>query len=107
MTDADGKMLFIPSRIEIAKDEEVRFNLRDSGELDHEFVMANTAENLRHGESMTKNPNMEHDDPNALMLAPKKTGDLLWKFSKAVEFEFSCPVPGHREAGMIGTILVK
>lgn len=107
MTEADGKMLFIPSRIEIEKDEEIRFILRDSGELDHEFVLATTAENLRHGESMKKNPDMEHDDPNAMMLAPKKTGDLLWKFSKAGEFEYSCLIPGHREAGMIGTIIVK
>ena len=40
MTEADGKMLFIPSRIEIAKDEQVRFMLRNSGVLDHEFVLA-------------------------------------------------------------------
>ena len=89
------------------KDEEVRFILRNSGELDHEFVLAATAENLKHAESMNKNPDMEHDDPNAMELGPKKTGDLLWKFSKAGEFEYACLIPGHREARMIGTILVK
>ena len=107
MREADGKMLFIPSRIEIAKDQEVRFILRDSGELDHEFVLTTTAENLRHAESMNLNPDMEHDVPNAMKLAPKKTGELLWKFSKPGEFEYSCLIPGHREAGMIGTIIVK
>jgi uncharacterized cupredoxin-like copper-binding protein len=107
MTEAEGKMLFTPSRIEVRKDEQVRFVLRNSGELDHEFVLATTEENLKHAESMKKSPDMEHDDPNAKKLAPKKTGEIVWKFSKAGEFEYSCLIPGHREAGMIGTIVVK
>ena len=56
---------------------------------------------------MKKNPDMEHDDPNAKKLAPKKTDEIVWKFSKAGEFEFACLIPGHREAGMVGTIVVK
>lgn len=107
MTEADGKMLFAPSRIEIKKDEQVKFMLRNNGELDHEFVLATTGENLKHAEGMGKNPDMEHDDPNAKRLAPKKTGEMVWKFSKTGEFEYSCLLPGHREAGMIGTIVVK
>jgi uncharacterized cupredoxin-like copper-binding protein len=107
MTEADGKMLFAPNRIEIKKDEQVKFMLRNSGELDHEFVLATTGENLKHAEGMKKNPDMEHDDPNAKRLAPKKTGEMVWKFSKIGEFEYSCLIPGHREAGMIGTIVVK
>jgi uncharacterized cupredoxin-like copper-binding protein len=107
MTEADGKMLFTPSRIEIRKDEQIKFMLRNNGELDHEFVLATTEENLKHAESMKKNPDMEHDDPNAKKLAPKKTGEIVWKFGKAGEFEYSCLIPGHREAGMIGTVVVK
>ena len=65
------------------------------------------AENLKHGEQMAKNPDMEHDDPNAKRLAPKKTGEIVWAFTKAGEFDFSCLIPGHREAGMTGKIIVK
>lgn len=107
MTEADGEMLFTPSSIEVAKDEQVRFVLRNGGELDHEFVLGTTAENLKHADSMKTNAEMKHDDPNATALGPQKTGDLLWKFSKAGEFEYACLIPGHREAGMIGTITVK
>lgn len=56
---------------------------------------------------MRKNPDMEHDDPNAKRLAPKATGELVWKFSKDGEFEFACLIPGHREGNMIGKIVVK
>jgi uncharacterized cupredoxin-like copper-binding protein len=107
MGEMDGKMMFMPEKIQVKKGEQVKFVLRNNGELDHEFILATTAENLKHGEAMKKNPDMEHDDPNGKRLAPKKTDEIVWKFTKAGEFEYSCLIPGHREAGMVGTIVVK
>jgi uncharacterized cupredoxin-like copper-binding protein len=107
MQETDGKMVFIPNRIEVRKGEQIKFVLRNGGELDHEFVLATTEENLKHAETMKKNPDMEHDDPNAKHLGPKKTDDIVWRFTKAGQFEFSCLIPGHREAGMLGTVDVK
>ena len=107
MTERDGKMLFIPDRIEVRRGEQVRFQLRNKGELDHELVVATLEENLKHAIEMQKNPDMEHDDPNAKRLAPKKNGEILWQFTQAGEFDFSCLIPGHREAGMTGKIIVK
>lgn len=107
MREADGKMVFIPNKIDIRKGEQVKFAIRNNGELDHEIVVGTLDENLKHMAEMMKNPDMEHDDPNAKRLAPKKTGDIVWKFTKAGEFDFSCLIPGHREAGMSGTIIVK
>jgi uncharacterized cupredoxin-like copper-binding protein len=92
---SNGRMLFAPSRIEI-KDEQVKFMLRNNEQLDHEFILATTAENLKHAESMKKNPDMEHDDPNGKRLAPKKTDQIIWRFTEAGAFEYSCPIPGHR-----------
>lgn len=107
MNEASGKMVFIPDRVEIKRGEQIKFILRNNGELDHEFVLATPAENLKHAEEMKKNPEMEHDDPNAKRIVPKKSNKIVWKFSKAGEFEYGCLIPGHREAGMIGTIVVK
>jgi uncharacterized cupredoxin-like copper-binding protein len=107
MGEKDGKMLFMPDKIQVKKGEQVKFRLRNNGELDHEFLLATTAENLKHGEAMKKNPDMEHDDPNGKRLASKKTGEIVWKFTKTGQFEYSCLIPGHREAGMIGTVVVK
>lgn len=107
MREADGKMLFVPDRIDIRKGEQIKFAVRNSGELDHEIVVGTVEENLKHMAEMMKNPEMEHDDPNAKRLAPGKTGALFWKFTKAGEFDFSCLIPGHREAGMTGKIIVK
>jgi len=107
MGESDGKMTFMPAKIEVKKGEQIKFMLRNNGELEHEFILATTAENLKHAEAMKKNPDMEHDDPNGKRLAPKKTAEIVWKFTKAGQFEYSCLIPGHREAGMIGTVTVK
>ena len=103
----DGKMQFVPNRIEVRKGEQIRFLLRNNGDVEHEFVVATLEDNLRHAEEMKKNPDMEHDDPNARRLGPKKTGEIVWRFTKAGEFDFSCLIPGHREAGMFGKVIVK
>ena len=107
MQEGDGKMMFMPNKIEVKKGEQVKFVIRNSGALDHEFVLASTADNLKHAELMKKYPDMEHDDPNAKRIAPGKVDSIVWKFSKAGTFEFSCLIPGHREAGMMGTVVVK
>ena len=107
MTEVNGKMSFIPSLIEVKQGEQIKFILRNNGELDHELVLATLEMNLAHAEEMKKNPDMEHDDPNAKRLAPKKTGEIVWQFTKTGEFDFSCLIPGHRESGMTGKIIVK
>ena len=107
MREGDGKMMFVPDKVEIRKGEQIRFMLRNSGVLEHEFLLATTEENLKHAELMKKFPDMEHDEPNGKRLKPNATGEIVWRFTKAGTFEFGCLIPGHREAGMFGTVIVK
>jgi uncharacterized cupredoxin-like copper-binding protein len=107
MGEGDGKMMFTPDRVEVRSGEQIKFVIRNNGELEHEFVLATTEENLKHAEAMKKNPDMEHDDPNAKRVAPKKADEIIWKFTKKGTFEYGCLIPGHRESGMIGTVVVK
>ena len=108
MTETDdGKMLFRPETIPATKGEQIRFVLKNEGQLDHEFMLATRSQNDRHAIAMRKNPDMEHDEPNGRRVAPGKSDEVLWKFSKSGEFNFACLIPGHREAGMDGTVAVK
>ena len=102
-----NEMDYTPAVIEVKRGEQVRFVVRNVGTEAHEFLLATTAENLKHGKAMKKNPDMEHDEPNGLRLDAKKSGEILWKFSKAGTFEYSCLIPTHREFGMIGKVIVK
>jgi len=107
MQEGDGKMLFVPDRLEVKRGEQIRFVLRNNGELDHEFVLATTEENIKHAKEMNEHPDMGHADPNAKRLAPRKTDEIVWRFTRAGTFEYGCLIPGHREAGMTGIIVVK
>jgi uncharacterized cupredoxin-like copper-binding protein len=100
-------MRFEPASITVRKGEQIRFLLENTGTESHEFMLATVADNRKHGELMKKFPDMEHDDPNAKRLAVSKKGELIWKFTKAGEFEYACLIPGHYEAGMHGKITVK
>lgn len=104
---AMSEMAYTPSRIEVKRGEQIRFVIRNVGKEDHEFLLATTQENLKHAEAMKKNPHMEHDDPNGVRLAPRKSAEILWKFTKAGTFEYSCLIPDHRDYGMIGRVTVK
>ncbi|CCD87548.1 putative Copper tolerance protein (Cupredoxin) [Bradyrhizobium sp. ORS 285] len=102
-----SEMEFTPARIEVKRGEQIRFVLRNTGKEDHEFLLATKAENLKHAAVMKKHPHMEHDEPNGARLAPGKTAELLWRFSKQGTFEYSCLIPDHREFGMTGHVTVK
>ena len=107
MREDNGKMLFAPDKVEAKKGEQVRFVLRNQGEIKHEFMLATKAENDEHAKMMQMHHDMKHDDPNGKTLDPKKQAEIVWKFTKAGEFEFACMIPGHREAGMFGKVVVK
>jgi len=104
----EPKMFFKPDVVEVRRGEQIRFVLKNIDPLkDHEFVLATREENQKHAEEMKASPNMKHDDPNGKTLSSSEHKELIWRFTRTGEFEFSCNLPGHREAGMVGKVIVK
>ena len=101
------KMHFLPSVLTIRKGETVRFVVRNEGILLHELVLGTAEELKKHAEQMRMFPDMEHDEPHMVHVKPGSSGDLVWTFNRAGEFDFACLVGGHYEAGMKGRIIVK
>jgi len=99
-------MRFSPDRLEVKQGETVRFVVRNDGQVMHEFVIGTKAENDEHAALMIKFPNMEHDAPYMAHVAPGKTGEIVWTFNRAGEFDFACLIVGHYQAGMVGKIVV-
>ena len=99
-------MRFTPDLIEVRLGETVRFVARNAGKVMHEFVIGTKAENGKHAEMMVKFPTMEHDEPYMAHVPPGKTGQIVWTFNRAGEFEFACLIAGHYQAGMVGAITV-
>lgn len=102
----DGSMMFEPASLDVKAGETVRLELKNSGELDHEFVLDTDEGVQEHKAMMQKMPDMQHDEPNALRLKPGATGEIVWTFTTPGMFEFACLIPGHYEGGMKGTVTV-
>lgn len=100
------KMRFTPAVVEVKQGETVRFRVKNDGRVMHEMVIGTMDELKKHAEMMKKHPGMEHDEPYMAHVAPGKTGTVVWQFTKQGEFHFGCLVPGHFEAGMVGSIKV-
>lgn len=100
-------MRYTPANIKVKRGETIRFRVKNAGQLKHEMVLGSRAELKEHAKTMTKFPEMEHDDPNAISVDPGKTGELVWRFTRTGTFDFACLVPGHFEAGMQGKIAVR
>jgi uncharacterized cupredoxin-like copper-binding protein len=99
-------MRFTPDRVDVRLGETVRFRIKNTGKLMHEFVIGTKAENAKHAELMVKHPNMEHDEPYMSHVRPGRTGEIVWSFNRTGTFEFACLIAGHYTAGMVGTIVV-
>ena len=104
--DMTDTMRFIPASISAKQGETIRFIVRNSGQVKHEFVLGTDKELKEHYELMKKFPEMEHSDPNQVTVAPGKTGEVIWQFTRAGKIDFACLQPGHYDAGMKGIVNV-
>jgi len=104
MTD---RMRFHPAEITVKRGEVVRFVPGNKGQVMHEMLLGTMYELKKHAEMMKKHPEMEHDEPHMAHVAPGKSGEMGWQFTRAGEFFYGCLIPGHFDAGMIGKIVVK
>ena len=104
--DMSDAMRYTPSSVDAKQGDTIRFVIKNSGKVKHELVLGTQKELQEHYEQMKKFPEMEHDDPNMVTVAPGKTGEVIWKFSKAGKIDFACLQPGHYDAGMKGAVAV-
>jgi uncharacterized cupredoxin-like copper-binding protein len=115
-----------PAEIEVKAGETVRFVVTNKGQLVHEFnigTMKMLTEHAAEMQMMVDHGVLEadrinwdaakamqksmghgmHTMPNAALLEPGKTAEIVWQFPKDAGIEFGCTVPGHYDAGMVGT----
>ena len=118
---------FEPNEIKIKKGETIKFIVSNYGELVHEFNIASKEMHIKHQLEMMKmveheilladridkekmkqmakkDHSMAHSHSNSVLLEPKQSAELIWKFSADTNLEAACNVPGHYQDGMIAKI---
>jgi uncharacterized cupredoxin-like copper-binding protein len=104
--DMRDDMKFHTDIFDVKQGETIRFVAKNSGKVKHEMVLGTDKDLKDHNEVMKKNPGMEHEDANMVTVAPGKSGEIIWQFTKAGKINFACLQPGHFDAGMKGFVNV-
>lgn len=104
--DMSDAMRFTPATIRAKQGETIRFVVKNTGKLGHEFVLGSAQDLKDHYEVMKKHPEMEHADDNMLTVKPGQSGELIWQFTEAGTVGFACLHVGHFDAGMKGVVNV-
>jgi len=104
-TMADN-MRFTPDTLEVKQGETIKLVIANRGAMMHEFVLGTKKELDEHAALMVKFPTMEHSEPYMAHVAPGKTGEIVWTFNRAGDFDFACLIAGHYAAGMVGKVKV-
>ena len=117
-----------PNSIKVKKGETIKFIVQNLGEMVHEYNIATKEMHIKHQPEMQRlvehgillvdkidmvkmkemskmDHSLSHSHSNSVIVEPKKTGEIIWKFSKDINLEMACNVPGHYETGMVGKII--
>ena len=105
--DMTDNMRFTPAVLQVQRGQTVRLNVVNKGQLLHELVLGTAQGHEQHRQEMQQNPGMAHDEPQMVHVQPGETGEVVWQFTEAGEFQFACLLPGHFEAGMVGKVVVR
>ena len=118
-----------PNVIKIKKGETIKFVVENLGDLVHEYNIGTKEMHIKHQPEMQKlidheillvdkidkvkmkkmskmDHSLGHSHANSIMLEPKKTGEIIWKFTKDINLEMACNIPGHYETGMVGSFIL-
>ena len=104
-TMADS-MRFTPDKLVVKQGETLKLVIRNQGAMLHEFVLGTRQALTAHAALMLKFPTMEHSEPYMAHVGPGQTGEIIWTFNRAGEFDFACLIAGHYQAGMVGKVSV-
>ena len=105
------EMAYVPIEVKGVVGRPVTIQLKNEGLLEHDFnVLGIRASGVKavdagvssaHGSAHGSAPEAVH-----VAAGPGKTSTLTFTPLVAGEFPVACSVPGHREAGMVGTLTV-
>ena len=94
---------FEPSVVRVEPGERVRFVLRNTDPIDHEFILGDDAVQRRHEQGRERH---HHGDvPGERSVAAGQEAATTYTFPAALDgraLEFACHLPGHYAYGMHG-----
>jgi uncharacterized cupredoxin-like copper-binding protein len=98
---------FEPATLRVDPGQRVRFVLRNTDPIDHEFILGDAAVQARHERGRDRH---HHGDvPGERSVAAGQEAATTYTFPAGLDgqvLEFACHLPGHYAYGMHGTVRV-
>ena len=99
---------FEPAAVRVEPGERVRFVLRNTDPIDHEFILGDDGVQRRHEQGRER----EHhgEVPGERSVAAGQEAVTTYAFPASLDgraLEFACHLPGHYAYGMRGTVTVQ
>lgn len=95
---------FAPGAIEVPRGRPVRFVLRNTDPIDHEWIVGSAGLHARH---RTGTEPLHDAVPTEVTVPALDTRVTTVTFAERGTYAFVCHLPGHEKYGMVGTIKVR
>ncbi len=90
---------FSPSAVDVRVGETVRFNFKNSGQVEHDAFIGDAAAQDQHEKDM-RSGHDHGEGSNAISVKPGKKAQLVHTFDRPGQTLIGCHEPGHYTGGM-------
>ena len=99
-----SEMNYSPNEIIVEKNKPITFQLYNSDQIEHDIEIINLSFS-----TITQDTHQHKLMENVLHLhaGPQKTSETTFVINESGTYEFYCTIPGHKESGMVGQLVVK
>lgn len=95
---------YSPTSIDVRVGETVRFNFKNTGQVEHDAFIGDAAAQDAHEKEMREGHGEHGKEANAVSVKPGKSASLTHTFDKAGQLLIGCHEPGHYTGGMRITV---
>jgi uncharacterized cupredoxin-like copper-binding protein len=103
-----NSMIYQPSTIEVVAGQPVKLTFRNNDVVDHDFsIMEIPMTDMHQSDEPMASHEMATEPELHMAVIMGQTGTIQFTPTTPGTYEFLCTFAGHKEAGMVGTLIVK
>jgi len=95
---------FQPSEVRVAQGDTVRFVIRNTDPIDHEFILGD--ERVQDAHEHGTQASHDGSVPGQISILAKQTRTTTYTFARPLSLAYACHLPGHYAYGMVGVVRV-
>ena len=95
---------YSPQEVVVEKNTPIIFELKNSDQIEHDIEIKDVSFNMV---SESKHQHGVEENVLHLHAEPQTSSEITFSMNEVGTYEFYCTIPGHKEGGMIGQLIIK